>query len=89
MGDVFPTNYKSENDDGWILDIIFTGNETSTVDDAEKLNSQIQASLDGALALKANVVPLDFVFSTNLIEVSIYVNQQKALQSHNHIVIDV
>lgn len=90
MGKIFPLKYKLDNDDGWILDISFSRNETSTIDDAEKLNSQIQSSLDdGVLSLKANVVPLDFVFSTNLIEFSLYVNQQKALQAYNHIVIDV
>ena len=68
MGGIFPTKYKIDNDDGWILDISFNGNETSSIDNAEKLNSQIQSSLDGVLGLKANVVPLDFIFSTNLIE---------------------
>lgn len=90
MGGIFPAKYKIDNDDGWILDISFNRNETSTIDDIEKLNSKIQSSLDGGvLGLKANVVPLDFIFSTNLIEFSLYVNQQKALQAHNHIVIDV
>lgn len=96
MSDFFPKKFGLDNDNnnGWILDINYntnTENKSSAVDHAAKINSQILASLDGGVgvgSLKANVVPLDFIFSTNLIEVSIYVNQQKALLTHNHVVIN-
>lgn len=79
----------TDNDNGWILDVFYGSANESSIDRVVKINSQILSSLDSAVSLKANVVPLDYIFSTNLIEVSIYVNQQKALLTHNHIVVNV
>lgn len=89
MSNVFPAKFRVDKEDGWILDINYIGNASTSIDNASRVNSQIISSLTGVWILKANVVSLDYVFSTNLVEVSLYVNQQKALQALNHLVIDV
>jgi hypothetical protein len=72
-------------DDGWILDIAY-GN--SSLDIIEEINSRIASSLTEP-STKANVIPLDFAFSSNLVDISLNVNHQKALAKQNFIVIDL
>jgi hypothetical protein len=89
MSNVFPAKFRVDKEDGWLLDINYTANASTSIDNARKVNSQIISSLTGAWVLKANVVSLDYVFSTNLVDISLYVNQQKTLQTQNYFVIDV
>lgn len=89
LSNVFPSKFRVDKEDGWILDINYIKNTSASIDNAIQVNSQIISSLTGVWILKANVVPLDYVFSTNLVEVSQYVNEQKALQTQKHFVIDV
>lgn len=89
MSNVFPAKFRIDKEDGWLLDISYSTNASSSIDNASKVNSQIISSLTGAWIFKANVVSLDYVFSTNLVEISLYVNQQKALQTQSYFVIDV
>lgn len=84
MSEFSPSKFGADNNDGWIADFISSHSQ----DNANETNSHVLSAMNGIWCLEANVVPFDFILSTNLIDISLYVNQQKALQTHNHVVID-
>lgn len=77
------TKYRTDNNDGWILTANYAKGNT------DKINSFMLSTLTGPWQSKMNVISLDYVFSTNLIDISLYVNHQKALSKQNFIVIDL
>lgn len=100
MRDIFKQKYKSSDENyGWVLDATqsqemafiddFDKSSTTTRDIAERINQKIMPSLGGSWSEKANVILLDFIFSTNLVDISLYVNQQKGNINLQNFTIDL
>jgi len=77
------TKYRTDNNDGWILTANYAKGNTDSI------NSFMLSTLTGPWHSKMNVISLDYVFSSNLIDISLSVNHQKALSKQNFIVIDL
>jgi hypothetical protein len=86
MSTIFSTKFRTNKEVGWILDIDYSDINYETI---EKVNLQIVSSLAGQWSTKVNIIPLNFAFTTNLIEICLHVNQQKALGKQNFITIDL
>lgn len=82
MSTELSTKYRSDNNVGWILTANARGN-------TDRINSYIMSALNGPWSTKMNVISLDYVFSTSLIDTCLSVNHQKALGKQNFVVIDV
>jgi hypothetical protein len=73
---------RTDNNDGWILTANYAKGNTD-------VNSFMLSSLAGPWDSKMNVISLDYVFSTNVIDISLSVNHQKALSKKNFVIIDL
>lgn len=53
------------------------------------ISSNVTSWLGGPWSLTANIVAVDFILSTNLIDIAVYSNSHKKTATHNLISFDV